>query len=88
MGQTLFFTLVSKGSPRNVFAQIGGTSCSLRLLGGGGGPVAAVARCCCPVGGSPSARHVRSSCSLGSETLVVVENDGELGLSGKKGRSF
>ena len=45
-----------------------------------------VARYCCTVVGSPSVCHVRSSCSLGSENMVVVKNVRGLPLGAKKKR--
>ena len=47
---------------------------SVICRGTGVGSLVAVARYYCAVVGSPSVRHVRSSCSFGSEKLVVVEN--------------
>ena len=51
-------------------------------------PLGAIARYCCAVVGSPSVRHVRSSRSLGSEKLVIVENVSELGSSAKTAALF
>ena len=53
--------------PRNVPANLGYfLPCAASLE--------SVARYCCAFVGSPSVRHLHSSCSLGSEKLVVVEN--------------
>ena len=63
-----FFSLVSeKKIPPKFFSAIWGSSCSLCIL------VVAVARYCCTVVGSQPVCHVRSSCLLGSEKLVVIK---------------
>ena len=77
-GTISIFSLVPKLPPRNFSARIGvlPSPCASSLV--------EVARYWCAFVGSPSARHVCSSCSLGSEILVVVEDIFELDSSRKK----
>ena len=80
MGKISAFILAPKFSPRNYVAQfefgVFPAPCASSL--------GAVAGYCCAVVGGPSVRHVRSSCSLGSEKLVVVEDVCAVGSSAKK----
>ena len=71
VGKISFFSLAPKFYPRNVPANLG---CFLPCAAS----LESVARYCCAVVGSPSVPNVRSSCSLGGEKLVVVENVREL----------
>ena len=72
------FSVRCRNFHRDIFLRNFGALPALRASS-----VAAVARYCCAVVGSQSVCHVWSSCFLGSEKLVVVENVCELGLSGK-----
>ena len=79
-GTILFFSLAPKYSPRNLFAHFGVFPCVSHL--------GAAAGYCCAAVGSPSVRHRRSPCALGSEKLVVVEIVCELWSGCKKGGMF